>query len=443
MTSPVTDRSGLNLDPFWMPFTANRAFKKDPRIMVSARDCYYRSDDGREIFDSISGLWCCGAGHNVPEIRDAITAQLQTMDYAPSFQFGHPASFQLADRITDFTPPGLNRVFFTDSGSECADTSLKIARAYWRAAGQPAKTQLIGRAKGYYGVNFGGMSVGGIGANRKSFGAAVEADHLPSTLLAENAFSHGTPQYGEHLAEPLLDIIALRDASNIAAVIVEPVSGSAGVIVPPHGYLQRLREICTDNNILLIFDEVITAFGRCGAKTGAEAFGVVPDIMNIAKQLTNGVVPMGAVIVKEQIYRAFMEQDLPEHGIELPHGYTYSGHPVACAAGLATLDHIESAQLYVRAKALAPTFESLLHALRSCPNVTDIRNFGLAGAITLAPRNGDASIRPYEAGIALWNAGFYVRWGGDTLQFGPPFIATPAQLQSLFDCVASVLDEIA
>ena len=428
-----------NLDAWWMPFTASRAFRQDPRMIVAAEGSYFTSDDGRRIYDSLSGLWCCGAGHNVPRIREAINRQLSVMDYAPGFQFGHPVAFQLAERITEFMPAGLNRVFFTNSGSECADTSLKIARAYWRAAGRPSKTKLIGRVKGYHGVNFGGMSAGGIGANRKLFGDGVDVDHLPATLLAENAFSHGMPQYGEHLAEHLSELVALHDASNIAAVIVEPMSGSAGVVVPPQGYLQRLREICTANDILLIFDEVITAFGRW-AKTGAEAFGVVPDIMNVAKQLTNGVVPLGAVVVKEDIHRAFMEQPLPPHGIELPHGYTYSGHPVACAAGLAALDHLESEQLYIQSRELAPKFETLLHALRGRSHVVDIRNYGLAGAIQLEPRDGDAGIRPYEAGIALWKAGFYVRWGGDTLQFGPTFTTSESELKILFDAVASVLD---
>ncbi|MDA0977948.1 MAG: aminotransferase class III-fold pyridoxal phosphate-dependent enzyme, partial [Proteobacteria bacterium] len=388
---------------------------------------------------SLSGLWCCGAGHNIPAINDAIASQLATCDFAPSFQYGHPLAFRLAERISDFTPEGLNRVFFTNSGSECADTSLKIARAYWRAMGQPAKTLLIGRVKGYHGVNFGGMSVGGIGANKKLFGPALDTDHLSSTLLADNRFSCGMPQQGEYLAEELLELIALHDASNIAAVIVEPMSGSAGVIVPPVGYLERLREICTANNILLIFDEVITAFGRCGANTGAEAFGVTPDIMNVAKQLTNGIVPMGAVIVREEIYNTFMETDAPRHAIELPHGYTYSGHPLACAAALAMLDHLAEARLVEQSAGLAMVLEREIHALRDCPHVVDIRNYGLAGAIQMAPRDGDPMIRPYEAGVTLWKAGFYVRWGGDTLQFGPPFTSTEQELHDLFAAVGDTL----
>lgn len=429
----------LNLDAWWMPYTANRAFKAAPRLIVGAAGNYFHTADGREVFDSLSGLWCCGAGHNVPQINEAIATQLSTCDFAPSFQYGHPLAFRLAEKICEFTPDGLNRVFFTNSGSECADTSLKIARAYWRAKGQPAKTRLIGRAKGYHGVNFGGMSVGGIGANRKQFGPGLDTDHLSSTLLPDNRFSCGMPQQGEYLAEDLLDLIALHDASNIAAVIVEPMSGSAGVIVPPVGYLQRLREICTENDILLIFDEVITAFGRCGSNTGSEAFGVTPDIMNVAKQLTNGVVPMGAVIVRQEIYNTFMETDAPPHAIEMPHGYTYSGHPVACAAALAMLDHLREARLIQQSRRLASVLEQEIHALRDCRHVVDIRNYGMAGAIQLAPREGDPQIRPYEAGIALWRAGYYVRWGGDTLQFGPPFTATTDELCHLFAAVGESL----
>lgn len=432
----------LNLDAHWMPFTAKRSFMQDPRIIVAADGRYFQSDDGRQIFDSLSGLWCCGAGHNVAAINSAITAQLKRLDYVPSFQFGHPGSYRLAERIAEFMPSGLNRVFFTDSGSESADTSLKIARAYWREVGQPNKTRLIGRARGYHGVNFGGMSVGGIGGNRKVFGAGVEADHLSATLLPENAFAHGMPQYGEHLAEQLLELIALHDASNIAAVLVEPMSGSGGVIVPPQGYLERLREICTAHDILLIFDEVITALGRSGANTASELLGVKPDILNLAKQLTNGSIPLGAVVVRQEIYDAFMASDSALHNVELAHGYTYSAHPVATAAALAALDHLQQAELVAQARELAAPFERTLHAVRGARHVVDIRNFGLAGAIQLAPRDGDGIVRPFEAGVALWRAGFYVRWGGDTLQFGPPFTTTPAELERLFDAVAHTLDQL-
>ena len=431
-----------NLDAHWPPFTAARAFKAKPRMIVGAEGRYFKSDDGRDVFDSLSGLWCVGAGHNVSAINQAVSKQLESLDYAPSFQFGHPTSYQLAELISEFMPTGLNRVFYTNSGSDAADTALKIARAYWRAAGKPEKTKLIGRVKGYHGVNYGGMSVGGIGANRKLFGAGVDADHLPSTLLSENAFSEGLPQYGEHLAEHLLEIIALHDASNIAAVIVEPMSGSGGVVVPPQGYLERLREICTAHDILLIFDEVITGLGRCGAPTGAASFGVVPDMLTLAKQLTNGIIPMGAVVSREDIYATFMATDMPEHGIELPHGYTYSGHPVACAAGIAALNHLRDAQLIEASASIAPHFQQTLHSLKDAKHVVDIRNYGLAGAIQLAPREGDPTVRPYDAGVALWEAGFYVRWGGDTLQFGPPFSTTESELTLLFDAVGTALDNL-
>lgn len=433
----------LNLDAHWMPFTAKRAFTAKPRMIVAGDGHYFTTDDGRQVFDSLSGLWCTGAGHNIASINGAITEQLGRLDFAPSFQFGHPLSFKLAERLGELMPADLNRVFFTNSGSETADTSLKIARAYWRAMGRPEKTRLIGRAKGYHGVNFGGMSLGGIGPNRKQFGLGVDADHLPSTLLPENAFAQGMPQYGEHLAEYLEHIIAVHDASNIAAVLVEPMSGSGGVVVPPQGYLERLREICSQHEILLIFDEVITALGRSGAATAAEKLNVTPDLINVAKQLTNGIVPMGAVVARQDIYDAFMGQDLPPHGIELPHGYTYSAHPVAAAAAMATLDYMEERELFAVAEDRARVLERLIHQLKGIQNVVDIRNFGLAGAIQLAPRDGDPLIRPYEAGIALWEKDNYVRWGGDTLQFGPPFASTDQELEQLFAQVGEVLETLA
>ncbi len=341
LTSPATRTDADWLAAHWMPFTGNRDFKAHPRLMVGAKGCYYQDADGRQIFDGLSGLWCCGLGHGRQELTDAVSRQMATLDYSPAFQFGHPLSFELANRIVGFMPAGLNRVFFTGSGSESADTSLKMARAYWRTKGQASKTRLIGREKGYHGVNFGGISVGGMVGNRKHFGQSVEADHLPHTQLKKNAFSRGMPAQGAELADELLNIIALHDASNIAAVIVEPFSGSAGVVIPPVGYLQRLREICTANNILLIFDEVITGFGRAGAWTGSEAFGVTPDILNIAKQVTNGVQPLGAVIAKQEIYDTFMAAGGPDYMLEFPHGYTYGAHPVTCAAGLATLDLLQ------------------------------------------------------------------------------------------------------
>lgn len=430
------------LDAYWMPFTGNRAFKKDPRIIVQAEGAYFTDDRGRRILDGLSGLWCTGLGHCRPEITEAVSRQIARLDYSPAFQFGHPLAFELAEQIQSFMPAGLNHVFFTGSGSEAADTSLKIARAYWRAKGQANKTRLIGREKGYHGVNFGGISVGGIGANRKMFGPAVEADHLPHTLLTANAFSRGMPVNGAELADRLLDLIALHDASNIAAVIVEPFSGSAGVVVPPRGYLQRLREICTAHNILLIFDEVITGFGRCGAATGAEAFDVVPDMINIAKQVTNGAQPLGAVIANDDIHNAIMEAGGPDYAIEFAHGYTYSAHPVACAAGIAALDVLRQEQMIERVRELAPYFEQAVHTLKGSRHITDIRNFGLAAGITLASLPGEPARRPLEAALACWRKDVYVRFGGDTLQLAPPFIVERPEIDRLIDTVRESLAEV-
>ncbi len=316
-----------DLEAYWLPFSGNRQFKARPRVIVAAEGCYYRDSDGRRIFDAMSGLWCCGFGHGRPEIAEAVNRQLRELDYAPAFQFGHPKVFELANRVKEMTPVGLDYVFFTNSGSESAETALKMAKAYWRAKGQPEKSRLIGRAKGYHGVNFGGTSVGGIEPNKLPYGDLTPADHLPHTLLPENAFSRGMPERGAELADALEELVAEHDASRIAAVIVEPFSGSAGVIVPPRGYLQRLRAICDEHDILLIFDEVITGFGRAGGAFGADVFGVVPDLMCLAKGLTNGSVPMGAVVVSSKIYQTFMDIDAPEYLVEFPHGYTYSGHP--------------------------------------------------------------------------------------------------------------------
>tara|TARA_E500000178_G_scaffold343022_1_gene389129 strand:+ start:5077 stop:6426 length:1350 start_codon:yes stop_codon:yes gene_type:complete len=424
----------------WLPFTANRQFHKDPRVIVAANGCHFTSEDGRQIFDSLSGLWCCGYGHNRSEINAAVTQQMATLDYAPSFQYTHPGATELAERLVTLAPGHLNHAFFTNSGSECADTALKMARAYWRVQGQPSKTRFIGRAKGYHGVNFAGTSLGGIGANRKLFGHLQDADHLPHTLQPDFAFTRGQADGGAELANHLEQLIALHDASNIAAVIVEPVSGSAGVIVPPVGYLQRLRDICTEHNILLIFDEVITGFCRTGGVFAADTFGVVPDIMNIAKCLTNGTIPMGAVLASDSIYDAFMSQSQAEHVVELPHGYTYSSHPVACAAALASLDILTDDNMEQRAKTLAPVLEETLHSLRGQPWITDIRNFGVAGALQIAPRDGDPIIRPFELGIRCWEMGLYVRWGGDTLQFAPPFTASAADVKAIADTVATAID---
>ncbi len=431
------------LEAHWMPFTANRQFKADPRLIVEAKGAYYTDSDGRKIFDGLSGLWCCGLGHSRPEINEAVSRQIAKLDYSPAFQFGHPASFELANRIKDLTPEGLDYVFFTGSGSESADTALKMARAYWRAKGQASKTRLIGREKGYHGVNFGGISVGGIGGNRKTFGHAVDADHLPHTMLASHAFTRGEPTSGADIADRLLDLIALHDASNIAAVIVEPFSGSAGVIVPPKGYLTRLREICTANNILLIFDEVITGFGRAAATTGSDAFGVVPDIMTLAKQVTNGTQPLGAVVAKRDIYDTFMAVGGPDYMLEFPHGYTYSAHPVACAAGNATLDILVKEDIIGRVRDLAPYFEEAVHSLKGQRHVTDIRNYGLAAGLTIAPLPGEPAKRPYEIAMECWRKGFYVRYGADTIQLAPPFISERAEIDRLVNALGEALQKVA
>jgi len=427
----------------WMPYTGNRQFKADPRLIVAAQGAHFTSHDGRQIFDGLSGLWCSGLGHGRTEITEAVSRQVATLDYCPAFQFGHPLSFELANKIVERMPAGLNRVFFTGSGSESADTSLKMARAYWRAKGQASKTRLIGRLKGYHGVNFGGISVGGIVANRKLFGQGVEADHLPHTQPANGSFHKGMPPTGAELADHLLDLIALHDASNIAAVIVEPFSGSAGVVIPPVGYLQRLREICTANNILLIFDEVISGFGRSGAWTGAEAFGVTPDILNFAKQVTNGAQPLGGVVVQQGIYDTFMAQGGPDYMLEFPHGYTYSAHPVACAAGVAAMDLLASDNAVQRVRELAPYFENAVHGLRGAKHVADIRNFGLAAGITISPLPGEPAKRPYEIAMAMYAKGFYVRYGGDTIQLAPPFISTPAEIDRLVDALGDTLNQTA
>ena len=433
------------LDAHWMPFTSNREFKANPRMIVSADGAYYTDSNGKKIFDGLSGLWCSGLGHNRREIVEAVQKQVATLDYAPAFQYGHPASFALANKVKELTPAGLDYVFFTGSGSESADTSLKMARAYWRAKGQGTKTLLIGREKGYHGVNFGGISVGGIVGNRKLFGQGVEADHLPHTQLAlydkTAAFTRGQPKEGAHLAEELLRLIALHDASNIAAVIVEPFAGSAGVVIPPVGYLKRLRDICTANNILLIFDEVITGFGRCGALTGAEAFGVTPDIMNIAKQVTNGAQPLGAVVASKEIYDTFMAAGGPDYMLEFPHGYTYGAHPVACAAGIAALDVLQKEDMIGRVKTLAPHFENAVHSLKGSKHVADIRNYGLAAGLTIAPLPGEPARRPYEIAMNCWKKGFYVRYGGDTIQLAPPFIAEKAEIDRMVNALADALAE--
>jgi beta-alanine--pyruvate transaminase len=441
MSTNRTDAAWL--DAHWMPFTGNRQFKAHPRMIVAAEGAYYTDADGKKILDGLSGLWCSGLGHGRREISEAIAKQAATLDYAPAFQYGHPQSFALANKIKELTPAGLDYVFFTGSGSESADTSLKMARAYWRAKGQGTKTRLVGREKGYHGVNFGGISVGGIGANRKVFGQAVDADHLPHTQLALTdrscAFTRGMPTKGAELADELTRLIALHDASNIAAVIVEPFAGSAGVVIPPVGYLQRLREICTANQILLIFDEVITGFGRAGAYTGAAAFGVTPDIMNLAKQVTNGAQPLGAVVASKEIYDTFMAAGGPEYMLEFPHGYTYSAHPVACAAGVAALDLLVKERAVERVVALAPYFEDAVHGLKDARHVTDIRNYGLAAGLTIAAAPGEPARRPFEIAMKCLEKGVYVRYGGDTIQLAPPFIVEKHEIDRLVSVLAESL----
>ena len=441
---PANDKAWLQAH--WMPYTGNRQFKQAPRLIASAKGAYFTDVQGRQIFDGLSGLWCTGLGHCRDEISRAVAEQVATLDYSPAFQFGHPLSFELANRIVARMPAGLTHVMFTGSGSESADTSLKLARAYWRAKGQASKTRLIGRIKGYHGVNFGGISVGGLVANRKLFGQAVEADHLMHTQPPNGSFFKGLPPEqgqgsypGAALADELLQLINLHDASNIAAVIVEPFSGSAGVVVPPQGYLKRLRDICTAHNILLIFDEVISGFGRSGAWTGAEAFGVTPDILNFAKQVTNGVQPLGGLVVKQEIYDTFMAAGGPDYALEFPHGYTYSAHPVACAAGLAAMDLLDKDHAMQRVRELAPILENAVHGLRGCKHVLDIRNFGLAAGITLAPYPGEPLRRPFEVALHLWQQGFYVRYGGDTIQMAPPFISTPQEIERLVSAVGDAL----
>ena len=430
------------LEAHWMPFTGNRQFKDNPRLLQSAQGVYYFDVDGRRIFDGLSGLWTCGAGHARREIIDAVSRQLAELDYSPGFQYGHPHSFQLANKLVALMPDGLDRVFFTDSGSETVDTALKIARAYWALKGHAGKTRFIGRHKGYHGVNFGGVAVGGIGFNRKLFGPAVDADHISHTMTEENRFSRGMPESGAHLAEQVLDLILLHDAGNIAAVIVEPMSGTAGVIPPPRGYLNRLREICDEHDILLIFDEVITGLGRMGSLTAAEEFGVSPDIMVLAKQITNGCIPMGAAVTRSEIYETFMEHGGPRYMVEFPHGYTYSAHPVACAAGLAALDLLVNEELVANVRKLAPVLEEEVHGLRGHPLVADIRNYGLAAGVSIVHHPGEPMRHPFEIGLKCLEKGFYIRWGGDTIQLAPPFVSTPEQIAALVNAVGESLDEI-
>lgn len=431
-----------DLSAFWMPFTSNRQFKQAPRMLVGAKDMHYTASDGRKILDGTAGLWCVNAGHCRPKITEAIQNQAAELDYAPAFQMGHPLVFEVANRLVDVAPVGMDHVFFTNSGSESVETALKMALAYQRVKGEGTRTRLIGRERAYHGVNFGGISVGGIVTNRKMFGTLLGGvDHLPHTHLpAKNAFTKGEPEYGVELADELERIVALHDASTIAAVIVEPVAGSTGVLVPPKGYLQRLRQICDKHGILLIFDEVITGFGRLGTPFAADYFGVVPDIMTTAKGVSNGVIPMGAVFVKKEIHDAFMNG--PEHLIEFFHGYTYSGNPMACAAALGTLDTYKEEGLLTRGAELAPYFEEALHSLKGEPHVIDIRNIGLVGAIELAPIPGQPSKRAFSAFVKAFERGALVRTTGDIIALSPPLIITKGQIDELIDHVREVLNMI-
>ncbi len=428
-----------DLRAFWMPFTANRQYKKEPRLFVGAKDMHYTTHDGRQVLDGTAGLWCVNAGHCRPLITEAIREQAGELDYAPAFQLGHPKAFELANRLIDLAPDNMAHVLYTNSGSESVETALKVALAYQRVKGQGSRTRLIGRERGYHGVNFGGISVGGIVSNRKMFGTLLTGvDHLPHTHQpAKNAFTKGMPEHGGDLADELERIVTLHDASTIAAVIVEPVSGSTGVLIPPKGYLQRLREICTKHGILLIFDEVITGFGRLGAPFAAQYFDVKPDIMVTAKGLTNGVIPMGAVFVTAEIHDAFMQG--PEHMIEFFHGYTYSGNPIASAAALGTLDTYKEEGLLTRASEIASYWEEKLHSLRDCPNVIDIRNLGLIGAIELKPIDGEPTKRAFNAFLNAYNDGLLIRTTGDIIALSPPLIITHEQIDELFDKLRKVL----
>lgn len=429
-----------SLDHFWMPFTANRQFKAKPRLLASASGMYYRDVDGNEVLDATAGLWCCNAGHARPRIVEAVRQQVGTLDFAPNFSMSSPLPFKLAERLAALAPGDLNRVFFSNSGSEAVDSALKIALAYHRVRGEGQRTRFIGREKGYHGVGFGGMSVGGLPNNRKWFGPGLPAvSHIRHTLdVARNAFSKGLPAHGIELAEDLERQIALYDASTIAAVIVEPISGSAGVVIPPQGYLQRLREICDRHGILLIFDEVITGFGRVGHAFGAQRFGVTPDMITAAKGITNGCVPMGATFVSDRMFDAFMGG--PDNAIDMFHGYTYSGHPLACAAALATLDTYEEENLFDKALSLGDYWQEALHSLKGLPNVIDIRNFGLVGAIEMAPRAGAPGTRGYDVFARAFHEGHLLtRVTGDVIALSPPLIVEKGHIDRIVDVLADTI----
>ncbi|MEI6439584.1 MAG: aspartate aminotransferase family protein [Alphaproteobacteria bacterium] len=431
-----------DMSAFWMPFTANRQFKAQPRLLSEASGMYYKTPDGEKVLDGCAGLWCVNLGHGRVEIADAVHRQLMTLDYAPNFQMGHPLVFEFAQALTKIAPPNLDRIFFTNSGSESVDTALKIAMAYHRARGEGQRVRLIGRERGYHGVGFGGLSVGGLVNNRRTFATLPAVSHLPHTWDVErNAFSKGMPAHGAEKADELERLVALHGAETIAAVIVEPVAGSTGVLPPPLGYLKRLRELCDKHGILLIFDEVITGFGRLGAPFAAQALGVVPDIMTTAKGLTNAAIPMGAVFVDRRVHDAIVQG--PEAAIEFFHGFTYSGHPAACAAGMACLDIYLGEGIFERVAKLAPVWEEALHSLRGKPHVTDIRNLGLMGALDLAPRPGTPGARGYEVLNLCLKAGLLVRYTGDTIALSPPLIVSEDEIRKILEILGCVLDEVA
>ena len=435
----------LNTEHLWMPFTANKQYKAAPRVLVSAKDMHYTSDDGRAILDGTAGLWCVNAGHGRAPIVQAICDTAQELDYAPMFQMGHPKVFEAASKLAAITPEGMDKVFFTNSGSEAVDTALKMALTYHRANGDAQRTKFIGRERGYHGVGFGGISVGGIGNNRKHFSANIipGVDHLPHTLSIEHAaFSRGQPEWGAHLADALENLVALHDASTIAGVIVEPMAGSTGVLIPPKGYLEKLRAICDKHGLLLIFDEVITGFGRLGAPFAAQYFNVTPDIMTMAKGLNNGAVPMGAVVCKNEIYDTVVN-NAPATAIEFFHGYTYTGHPLACAAACATLDLYQEEKMFERAAQLAPHFEQEIHKLDGHKHVKDVRNLGLVGGIELHSRDGQIGARAYETFVKCYQEGVLIRVTGDIIAISPPLIINEAQISEIFDTIAKVLDTVA
>ena len=440
LAAPATIPPGTDLDAFWMPFTANRHFKSAPRMLARAEGMYYWTPEGRPILDAVAGLWCTNAGHCRAPIVAAIQQQAATLDFAPTFQMGHPLAFELSSRLLEILPPEIGQVFYCNSGSEAVDSALKIALAYHRMRGEGQRTRLIGRERGYHGVGFGGMSVGGIAGNRKQFGTTLAGvDHLPHTHdLAHNAFSKGQPAWGAHLADELERLVTLHDASTIAAVIVEPVAGSTGVLIPPVGYLQKLREITSKHGILLIFDEVITGFGRLGSPFAMQHFGVVPDLVTVAKGLTSGTVPMGAVFARKGLYETFMQG--PEKAIELFHGYTYSAHPLACAAAIATLDVYRDEGLLTRAAQLEAHWEQAMHSLADCPNVIDVRNIGLIGAIELAPRAGAPGTRAFDAFTrAFHDEGLLIRVTGDIIAMSPPLIVAASQIDEIVTRLRRVL----